>query len=59
MGKDRKELTFVARRREICDKCENLTTMIGAKVCKSCGCSIWGKTMIPNAKCPKGKWNAE
>ena len=59
MGKDRKELTFVERRREICDGCEHLTTIIGAKVCNKCGCSTWAKTMIPIAKCPEGKWNAE
>ena len=58
MGEDRK-LTFVERRREICDKCEHLTTIIGAKVCDKCGCSIWAKTMIPIAKCPIGKRNAE
>ena len=58
MGEDRK-LTFVERRREICNKCEHLTTIIGAKICNSCGCSIWAKTMIPIAKCPEGKWNAE
>jgi hypothetical protein len=54
-----KKLTFVARRREICEKCEHLTTIIGAKVCNKCGCSTWAKTMIPIAKCPAGKWNAE
>ena len=58
MGEDRK-LTFVERRREICNKCEHLTTVIGAKICNSCGCSVWAKTMIPIAKCPEGKWNAE
>jgi len=58
MGEDRK-LTFVERRREICNKCEHLTTIIGAKICNSCGCSVWAKTMIPIAKCPEGKWNAE
>ena len=59
MVTDRKEITFVARRREICEKCEHLTTIIGAKVCNKCGCSTWAKTMIPIAKCPEGKWNAE
>jgi len=33
--------------------------MIGVKVCEACGCSIWAKTMLPIAKCPKGKWDAE
>jgi hypothetical protein len=58
MGEDRK-LNFVERRRDICDKCEHLTTMIGVKVCNKCGCAIWGKTIIPISKCPEGKWNAE
>jgi len=58
MGEDRK-ITFVERRREICNKCEHLTTIIGAKICNSCGCSVWAKTIIPIAKCPEGKWNAE
>jgi hypothetical protein len=31
--------------------------MIGVNVCDKCGCSIWGKTMIPGAKCPEGKWD--
>jgi hypothetical protein len=58
MGEDRK-ITFTEKRREICNDCEHLTTMIGVKVCEACGCSIWAKTMIPIAKCPKGKWDAE
>lgn len=59
MGEDRKVITFVERRRNICNECEYLTIVIGAKVCDACGCSIWAKTMLPNAKCPKGKWNGE
>jgi hypothetical protein len=59
MGTDRKEISFTEKRREICNKCEHLTTIIGAKICNSCGCSVWAKTMIPIAKCPEGKWNAE
>ena len=59
MGEDRKVITFVERRRDICNKCEHLTTIIGAKVCNKCGCSIWGKTMLSGSKCPEGKWNAE
>jgi hypothetical protein len=51
------EISFTLKRREICDKCEHLTTIIGAKVCDKCGCSIWAKTMIPGAKCPEGKWD--
>ena len=57
MGTDRKEITFTEKRRAICDSCEYLTTIIGAKVCDACGCSIWAKTMIPIAKCPKDKWD--
>jgi len=57
MGENRK-ITFTEERREICNKCEHLTTIIGAKICNKCGCSIWAKTMIPIAKCPIGKWNA-
>jgi hypothetical protein len=54
-----KKITFVETRREICNKCEHLTTIIGAKVCNKCGCSIWGKTLLSGSKCPDGKWNAE
>lgn len=52
-------ISFIDKRRKICNTCEHLTTVIGAKVCSSCGCSIWGKTLIPSSKCPEGKWNAE
>jgi hypothetical protein len=58
MGEER-ELKFFEKRREICGGCEYLTTIIGAKVCDKCGCSIWAKTLLPNSKCPEGKWNAE
>lgn len=52
-------ISFIDKRRKICSTCEHLTVIIGAKVCNSCGCSIWGKTLIKSSKCPEGKWNAE
>lgn len=49
-------MDFVKLRREICNDCDKIKVLIGVKVCSECGCSIWGKTMIPNAECPIGKW---
>jgi hypothetical protein len=54
-----KVISFLDRRRKICDECEHLTTWVGIKGCEVCGCAIWGKTIIPISKCPEGKWNAE
>jgi len=52
-------INFVQQRRDICNSCEHLTTIIGIKSCEVCGCAIWSKTMMPGTKCPKGKWDAE
>lgn len=52
-------IPFYEKRREICYSCEQLTTMIGIKTCKECGCAIWSKTMVRGTKCPIGKWNEE
>jgi hypothetical protein len=52
-------ISYVDKRREICDKCEHKKIVIGAKFCEECGCAIWGKTLIKFQSCPKGKWNAE
>lgn len=54
-----KKTNYVIIRRQICDTCEHKKIVIGAKFCNSCGCAIWGKTLIKWEKCPKGKWNAE
>lgn len=61
MGNDslKTKAEVTKERREICSTCEHRTTMIGVDVCNKCGCSIWGKTLIMNAKCPEGKWYAE
>ena len=55
----KRKAAFVQIRRDICNACEHLTVYVGIKSCEVCGCSVWGKTMIPSAKCPEGKWDAE
>lgn len=57
MGEDRKVITIAERRREICNDCKHQIVVIGANICNKCGCSIWAKSLIPNAKCPEGKWD--
>ena len=52
-------LSYIEIRRNICNSCEHLKIVIGAKVCNSCGCSIWGKTMMKGQSCPEGKWDKE
>ena len=54
-----KKINFIEIRRAICNSCEHQKTLIGAKYCNSCGCSIWGKTLMASQKCPEGKWQAE
>jgi hypothetical protein len=54
-----KVISFLDRRRKICDECEHLTTWVGIKGCEVCGCAIWGKTMLRGQSCPKGKWGPE
>ena len=43
-----------AERKQICMKCEHLRPRI--KQCAKCGCWLPGKTRIPTARCPVGKW---
>lgn len=52
-------INFIQKRRDICNSCEHLRIIIGAKICDKCGCSVWAKSMIPIAKCPIGKWESE
>lgn len=52
-------ISYIEKRRNICNSCEHKKIIIGAKFCNSCGCAIWGKTMIKSQSCPEGKWNAE
>lgn len=59
MDTDRKVISFVDKRRDICDKCEHLTSFVGVKSCEVCGCAIWTKIRIKNTKCPKDKWGVE
>ena len=54
-----KVISFLDRRRTICDECEHKVVWVGVKACQVCGCAIWGKTMLRGQSCPKGKWNAE
>jgi len=51
--------SYIEIRRNICNSCEHLKIIIGAKFCNSCGCAIWGKTLMKNQSCPEGKWDAE
>ena len=52
-------ISFIDKRKLICNSCEHLKIIVGAKFCNSCGCAIWGKTMIKSQSCPEGKWDAE
>jgi hypothetical protein len=54
-----KVISFVDKRRAICNECEFKIKVIGADVCSKCGCAIWGKVRLSGQKCPEGKWNAE
>lgn len=48
--------TDVAKERmAICNACEHLNKT--TKICKECGCFMEGKTKLPNAACPIGKWD--
>ena len=38
----------------ICNGCEFLQA---AGTCSECGCFMAAKTKLPNAYCPKGKWD--
>jgi hypothetical protein len=53
------KLKFIEIRRAICNTCEHQKSIIGAKYCDKCGCSVWGKTMMQKQACPLGKWDAE
>ena len=57
--KEIKSVFFYDTRREICNKCEHLTTYVGVKACKICGCAIWSKTLLKGQSCPVGNWDAE
>jgi predicted Zn-ribbon and HTH transcriptional regulator len=41
-------------RYSICLECPEL--IAATKQCKKCGCFMFAKTKIINAKCPLGKW---
>jgi hypothetical protein len=38
----------------ICDLCE--FKFKPTNQCKKCGCFLWSKTTLADAKCPVGKW---
>ena len=48
---------YVIKRRETCDSCDSIKTVFGVKTCSECGCSIWAKSMLPDAECPLNKWD--
>lgn len=50
---------FVIKRRETCESCDRLRTFLGVKTCNECGCAIWAKSMIRDAKCPLNKWEKD
>ena len=52
-------ISYIEKRSNICNSCEHLKIIVGAKFCNSCGCAIWGKTMMKGQSCPEGKWDAE
>lgn len=41
-------------RYQICLECEHMEKNFG--ICKKCGCWLKGKTQLPGASCPIGKW---
>lgn len=51
-------MTRAGERAAICAKCEHqrLLPKVNLRQCAVCGCLIEGKTLLPRAKCPKGKW---
>lgn len=42
------------RRIEICTQCPSYTK--GVSLCRECGCIMRVKVLLPNARCPLGKW---
>lgn len=50
----RVETEVAADRMAICNGCEFLQA---AGTCSECGCFMAAKTKLPNASCPKGKWD--
>jgi hypothetical protein len=49
-----KELAI--KRFDICMECPSKTTFLKVDRCKECGCILLAKVIIPNVKCPLGKW---
>lgn len=48
------------KRLKICETCEfyqeKTVYNIDVKKCKACGCNLNLKALMPQMKCPKGKW---
>jgi len=44
----------IAERVAFCKECPSLRK--GINQCKECGCLVYAKAAISNAKCPLGKW---
>lgn len=57
--------SVVRERNAICNTCEfkrgdfklfGITIFKRLKQCKVCKCSLYAKTLLTDAKCPKNKW---
>ncbi len=44
------------KRLDICDACDDTTTVLSKLVCKNCGCVLEWKVTLQNQECPIGKW---
>ena len=42
------------KRKSLCNTCVFLEK--SSRQCSLCGCFVDAKTLVPTAKCPKGKW---
>ena len=49
--------TMAAKRMAVCRTCEHFEPRL--KRCQKCGCFTVGKTRMPHAHCPVGKWPRE
>ena len=47
-----------AERRSICSTCPERRPLPVVRLhrCAVCGCIVEGKTLLPGARCPRGKW---
>ena len=48
---------WVNQRREICNKCQHMTSLGKTKWCTLCWCEIYAKTAVEDEICYDGRWN--